>query len=197
MENQIEKISCSFNAVEITNSADGKQILKGVALPYGEVEPFNKDFSLTYQSGCMNIPTYVLGLYEHERNHVLASTNQGTLRIANSDKELTLEMDPPTFDAAAMDLINSGKTKGLSVTTINNQIVWSKDNGRIIAKVVNCDLDEISVTDSPRFSTSLNFETIKNSLDAELQPPTPEPPAVDVEALQQQLAILSAEIDLW
>lgn len=99
----------------------------------------------------------VVGLWSHDTAQVLGSTKSGTLRITDSDKELSFELDIPDTQAGndAWTLIKRGDVDGVSFGMKVTKDKWSTEerDGKKIYKrtILSAELYEISPVAFPAY----------------------------------------------
>lgn len=114
----------------------------------------------------------VRALAYHDPNRLLGRTTSGTLRVAEDDRGLRIEVDPPDTsyarDLAA--LVERRDVAGMSfafkrIKSGSPQERWYRQDGKIVRELLDIDLLEVTVTGSPAYPAT---EVAMRSIDPEV-----------------------------
>lgn len=95
----------------------------------------------------------VLALYSHALERLLGRRSSGTLRLADGDNGLQIEIDlPDTTDGRDVaELVKRGDLKGMSFGFIATQQEWDETTNPPTRTIIAADLFEVTVTADPQY----------------------------------------------
>lgn len=94
----------------------------------------------------------VRALFNHDENHVLGRTRNGTLRLHEDARGLAVEIDPPNTQSGrdVVELIRRGDVSQMSYAFVVKQEKWTERNGeRPLREVLDLDLYDVSPVTFP------------------------------------------------
>lgn len=96
----------------------------------------------------------VLALYSHRGDRVLGRSSSGTLRLAEDDKGLAVEIDlPDTTDGRDLAvLIERGDVKGMSFGFITKRQAWDETVEPPLRTIEQVELYEVTITADPQYT---------------------------------------------
>jgi len=143
----------------------------------------------------------VRGLFNHDPNHVLARNKSGTLTLAEDEKGLLYEIDPPDTQMARdlMVSIERGDVSqnSFAFTVLPDGEKWREDaNGTLIRTLTRVKLYDISVVTYPAYlETDVSLRSSGEALAEEgrkilaaLKPPAFDPWDLDLRRRRLKLA---------
>ena len=98
----------------------------------------------------------VVGLFNHNPDHVLGRTSAGTLQLRADAKGLHYVIDPPDTQVAR-DLKVSmarGDIKGSSFAFVPDDVAWQRDGSKDIRLIRSAKLFDVSVVTQPAYGSS-------------------------------------------
>lgn len=101
----------------------------------------------------INSGTDVRALWNHNSDYPLGRTTNGTLRLAEDEHGLRVEIDPPatSWGNDAVEAIRSGVVGGMSFTFTVQDDRWTKDEGGDVRTLVKSKLHEVSPVTFPAY----------------------------------------------
>lgn len=141
---------------EIRLSEDGNYI-EGIGSLFNNVyfvpkEGFHETVRSTAFTRSLSTGRNIEVRYNHDKNHVLASTDLGSAKVWVDQEGLKYRVkynpaDPDHQKVRAK--IDSGIIKGSSFTFVPKKVTFSKDNNRHLANIEDCDLYEVGPVNDP------------------------------------------------
>lgn len=150
----MEKKHQQYFASKFRVETRGKQRRIIGEIPYNKQSRSLGGFIETLRAGCFadslkrNDPP-IVAFWNHNRDQILGSTANRTLKLKDTPRALTFEILPPetSFSADAISLISSGTVSGCSFSFSVRQEAWDKD----LREVISADLHEISPCTQPAY----------------------------------------------
>ena len=108
----------------------------------------------------------VRALFNHDENHVLGRTRNGTLRLAEDARGLAVEIDPPNTQTGrdVVELIRRGDVSQMSYAFVVKQERWTeRSGGTPLREVLDLDLYDVSpVTYPAEITTEIGLRTAES-----------------------------------
>lgn len=151
-----------------TRAADGKKTLVGYAVVWNSETTIGESFREKFLPGAFTraIRGDIWALFSHDIGRVIGRTKSGTLRLAEDDHGLRVEIDvPDTSDGRdLLELVNRGDISGMSFAFRATKQEWD-DTGDIPARtVIESDLYEVTATASPAYpDTTLGVRSLESA----------------------------------
>lgn len=145
--------------VEIREKQEGKQVIGGRAIPYGE-ESEDMGFFEVIERGAFDESikdNTIKSLWSHDSSKVLGSTANGTLELEDREDGLYFENDLPDTQVGrdAKVLIERGDVDGVSFGFFATEVLWNDaDPSHIVRTIKKGELIEISPVAFPAYSQS-------------------------------------------
>lgn len=98
----------------------------------------------------------VRALWNHDPNYVLGRTKSGTLRLAEDDKGLRIEIDPPDT-TWANDLITSIERGDVDQMSFGFRAIrdeWKKEGGQTVRELIEVELFDVSPVTFPAYEAT-------------------------------------------
>jgi hypothetical protein len=110
----------------------------------------------------------VRAAFNHDPNHVLARTKNGTLRLSEDDKGLRFEADLNPDDPAAMSVaakVERGDVDGCSFAFRTLKDSWAQDNGENVRTLEKCDVIDVGPVTYPAYdATSVDVRSAAHAI---------------------------------
>jgi len=103
----------------------------------------------------------IVGLYNHDAEHVLGRTSAGTMSLAEDETGLATEIDlpPTTIGKDVYELVKRRDLKGMSFGFNINRDEWNRD--RTVRTLLDIELHEVSIVALPSYeSTSIEARSV-------------------------------------
>jgi len=114
----------------------------------------------------------VLALYSHELERLLGRKSSGTLRLAEDDHGLSVEIDlPDTSDGRDVaTLIERGDLKGMSFGFIVTKETWDDTQTPPVRTIHAVDLREVTITADPAYTdTEIGLRSLSAMKDSKVR----------------------------
>ncbi|MBB4152910.1 hypothetical protein GGQ80_000798 [Sphingomonas jinjuensis] len=108
----------------------------------------------------------VLALYSHQTDRVLGRTGAGTMRLAEDERGLAVEIDlPDTTDGRDLAvLIARGDVKGMSFGFIARRQVWDETVEPVRRTLEEVELLEVTITAFPQYpETEIGLRSLEHA----------------------------------
>jgi HK97 family phage prohead protease len=181
MENEIERRSFAIAELRVDVAADGKKpMIRGYAAVFDKFSEDMGGFKEKVARGAFSKTLEaddIRALWNHDPNWVLGRTKAGTLRLAEDDKGLAIEIDPPETQWA-QDLavsIRRGDVSQMSFGFIAIKDDWLNITGGRGQKtaertLLECKLFDVSPVTFPAYpQTSVKVRDYLNAIKSESQ----------------------------
>ena len=134
--------------------ADGDRKLSGVVTRYG-TQANMRAFREAIAPGALRFDDVILNL-QHDRAKPLARTGAG-LTLEDSADQLVMraEVAPTRIGTDAVEAVNAGLLRGLSVEMVVNRDRWSEHNGKPLRTIQEAELRAIGLVDRPAYPASV------------------------------------------
>lgn len=146
--------ACEFR-MESDEESTGQQIA-GHAAVFDTETPIGDMFSEIVRPGAfaraIRDGQDVRALFNHDENHVLGRTRNGTLRLNEDARGLAVEIDPPNTQTGrdVIELIRRGDVSQMSYAFIVKQEKWTeRGGGKPLREVLDLDLYDVSPVTYP------------------------------------------------
>lgn len=159
MTHEIRSHSTLGATVEMEAPAHGKRTLRGTAVVYNSLSRDLGGFRERFLPGSLT-RTLKAGLLtavkDHDDSMPLGSEEAGTLRVKDTAKGLSVEIDLPdtTYARDLITMYERGDYRGMSfkfgVASGGNR--WVKENGDLIHEVREAELDHVSPVIRPAYA---------------------------------------------
>jgi len=140
-------------------NTDGKRRIVGYAAVFDSLSVDLGGFVERIRPGAFSktIKTAdVRALWNHDANYVLGRTKSGTLRLAEDDKGLRIEIDPPDT-TWANDLITSIERGDVDQMSFGFRAIrdeWSKEDGQTVRELIEVELFDVSPVTFPAYEAT-------------------------------------------
>lgn len=138
-----------------TRAADGKRTLVGYAAVWNSDTTIGDYFVERIAPGAFSkaIGGDILALYDHDMGRVLGRTRSKTLRLAEDDRGLKVEIDvPDTSDGNDLwTLVERGDVAGMSFAFRATKQEWDESGDIPHRTVIEAELYEVTATASPAY----------------------------------------------
>lgn len=138
--------------VEVRQLEDGRRVIAGRAVPYGQLSTDMGGWREVIDKPAFDIAGDIRALWQHDSSQVLGRSTVGTLRMAEGDDGIYVEIDPPDTQWArdALISIERGDVSGFSFGFISRRDRWDSN----VRHVLLGDLLEVSVVSWPAYETT-------------------------------------------
>jgi HK97 family phage prohead protease len=138
--------------------AQGKTITQtGYALVWNVLSDDRGGYKVRLLPGSAKFTTPTLALYQHDFRDVIGNTENGTLRLTPDDYGVKVEIDLPdtTTGRDVAELVSKGYVRGMSFSMVSApKGETSRENGETILNAEAFEVDEVTVTAIPSFSST-------------------------------------------
>ncbi|CAM3092296.1 HK97 family phage prohead protease [Paracoccus nototheniae] len=155
--------------VERRASEDGKVTVAGYAAVFGEVTSIAGYFDEVIARGAFTTTlasSDVLAYFDHDRGRILGRTASGTLRLAEDEKGLSVEIDlPDTSDGRDVrTLIERGDIRGMSFGFRVTKEEWDETGAVPKRTILAVELREVSIVSEPAYDgTSIAMRSLEEA----------------------------------
>ena len=135
MENEIEYRDIDLTEIRLISEGDKKPLIRGYAAVFDKFSEDLGGFIEKVARGAFQKSLKsddVRALFNHEANYVLGRTRSGTLRMAEDDNGLAIEIDPPDTQWARDLQVSIGR-RDISQMSFGFRVVsddWKHVNGK-------------------------------------------------------------------
>lgn len=153
-----------------TRAADGKRTLVGYAAVWNSETTIDGAFREKFLKGAFAeaIRGDIWALFSHDIGRVIGRTKSGTLRLAEDDHGLRVEIDvPDTSDGRdLLELVNRGDISGMSFAFRAIEEDWDFSGNMPSRTVAKSNLYEVTATASPAYpDTSIGVRSLEAARD--------------------------------
>jgi len=154
-ETRVSPLKLEVRALEAGD--DGSRTVKGYAVVFDSPTNIGGYFIETIAKGAFTETLRsadVIALYHHDRARVIGRSSIGTLRLAEDDRGLSVEIDlPETTDGQDLYvLIKRGDVSGMSFGFCTTKEEWDETGDLPKRTVLQVELYEVTVTAFPAYS---------------------------------------------
>jgi uncharacterized protein len=156
MTRQAEVRYLTIEAAEVrVDRADGKTIMRGIAIPYGKLSVDLGGFRERFRAGCLaDLGSMdVRALVNHNRDLILGRNRAGTLRLMDGPDALRYEIDVPDTSLAShyVSAVERGDMTGASFRFYALTDAWGLEGGETIRDIVAAEIDDVSIVAYPAY----------------------------------------------
>lgn len=170
---EIRSLLAAEAEIRLSETPEGKPLIRGVALRYGSLSavlkdpqgrPFRERFTAGAFSRALATGADVRCLVNHDRNIVLGRTKNGTLRLMDDGDALRFECEPSDspIDQHYARKIERGDMDGMSFRFYKKAERWSGMGEATVRDIDEADIDDVSIVTYPAYRDT---EAVLRSLD--------------------------------
>lgn len=152
MERRISTLDLEVRALDGTPD---KPSIAGYAAVFNQLSEDLGGFREKISPGAFtkSLGNDVRALFNHDSNIVLGRTKAKTLRIAEDQKGLVIEIDPPDTEAARslVASIKRGDISQMSFGFLTRSDIWEDIDGKIVRTLIDVDLYDVSPVTFPAY----------------------------------------------
>jgi HK97 family phage prohead protease len=213
MKNSSELPRFFANAeLRVIDGANGRPRIVGYAAVFnarsGNLGGFREEIAPGAFTDALAANEEVLALVEHSPEKILGRRSMGTLTLAQDDKGLRVEIDPPntTVGNDAVENVRRGDIKGMSFRFPRGaKDSWRSDGGDSVRTLHKVGLLEVTLTSVPAYdATSVSLRALNDKEEGEmrayyeseiakLKPPTAPPTTPKRNMAERRLKLLAGE----
>lgn len=166
-------LDVAASEVRMETNADGKPLIKGIALRYGSLSktlrdpkgrPFKERFTPGAFSRALATGADVRMLVNHDRNLIMGRNTAGTLRIFDEPDALRFEYDPPDTMLAQhyTNAVNRRDMNGVSFRFYKKADRWDGAGDATVRTVSEADIDDISIVTDAAYGDTFAEATVRS-----------------------------------